>query len=132
MSSRTEVLEALKDIVYSAPDTVAKCTYFEWVYGEPDAVPVCVIGHLIKRLEPETFQRMVDIDSDESGPSVSAIVVESLRKEGISLSFDRDRDLIYALGVLQGEQDNGKTWAEAHAEFKKTLEQLDGVSNVGS
>lgn len=129
---RAEVLAALEDIVSSAPETVAECTYFQWTYGEPEAAPVCVVGHLIKRLEPETFQRMVDIDSDESGPSVSSIVVEALRKEGVPLSFDRDRDLIFALGVLQGEQDNGKTWAEAYAEFKKTLEKMDGVSNVGS
>lgn len=125
---REEVLAALKEIVDAAPDTTASCTYYEWVRDVAEPQPVCIVGHLIKRLEPETFQAMVDADASEAEGQIAGVVIENLRQSGIHLSFDNDRDLIFALAVLQGEQDGGKTWVEAYHEFKTTLNQLTRIS----
>ena len=131
MHSRADVLAALEDIISAAPETVAECTYFEWEPGSTEATPVCVVGHLINRLEPSTFQVMTEADVTSEG-EVAGVVIENLRQVGIHLSFENDRDLIFALGVLQGEQDQGSTWAEAYKSFKTTLAQLDRNAGVTS
>ena len=89
--------------------------------------PVCVVGHLIHRLEPETFQAMVDIhlaNVDETGDesNIATLPVENLTRCGIHLPFEEDRSLMNALCILQATQDSGSTWAEALVNFKKALE----------
>lgn len=127
---RAAVIAAVEDIVAEAPETVAECLYFDQDRDEDtdelvgEVYPVCVVGHLIKRLEPETFTAMVAL-SKTTVPSMPSFLVEGLRNYGIRLSFDQDRGLIRALGILQGEQDAGKTWAEALESFKKTLASMD-------
>lgn len=127
---RAAVIAAVEDIVAEAPETVAECLYFDQDRDEDtdelvgEVYPVCVVGHLINRLEPETFTAMVAL-SKTTVPSMPSFLVERLRNYGIRLSFDQDRGLIRALGILQGEQDAGKTWAEALESFKKTLASMD-------
>lgn len=129
--TRAAVLTALEEIVAAAPDTVADCVYFD--YGdspdEPNApapvVPVCIVGHLIKRLEPETFEAMVERELTGEEPSIGSILVEKLHEYGVRLSFDQDRNLVWALSVLQGAQDGGRPWKEALWEFKRQLRLMD-------
>lgn len=110
----------------------AKCMYFDarLMYKDNDMVgqgyrvipeaeaaditPVCIIGHLIKRLEPDSWAKLVN-------GGWCGVEVRELRDEGLRLKLVEDPEMARALSVLQGEQDRGETWGRARDRFKREL-----------
>ena len=123
LANRARVREVLGEIVTEHGGwTRAACMYFnansiESIRGG-EVAPVCIVGHLIKRLEPETFAVMVE------GNHVAERVNE-LRGVGVTLEFvGKDRRLMEALGELQDVQDSGYDWATALREFDSAIGPL--------
>lgn len=118
LANRARVREVLGEIVEDfGTEKRAACMYFDMNSIESirtgETEPVCIVGHLIHRLEPETFAAMV------AGGYVSDRVNE-LRGAGLTLNFvGKDRRLMNALAELQDVQDSHYTWGDALREYDR-------------
>lgn len=118
--NRVAVRAVLGQVVEEyGPDWEADCLYFN--VNDPGysrggrATPVCLVGHLINRIEPETFDVMV-----EAGKH--SIEVNRLFSEGITLHFaEGDQGMMNALVELQNNQDAGYSWGHALQEYDDCL-----------
>ena len=109
---------------------LAKCMYFDHLlmYADDDlramrvipveeaagVEPVCIVGHLIKRLEPENWIKMVN-------GGICGTSLQDLPYEGITLKLVEASGMSEALANLQAEQDRGETWGNARNKFKREL-----------
>ncbi|QWY84133.1 hypothetical protein SEA_A3WALLY_326 [Microbacterium phage A3Wally] len=123
LANRANVRKVLGEIVAEKGGwTKAACMYFNPTSIETirtgEVQPVCIVGHLIKRLEPETFAVMV-----EGGYASDR--VNELRSAGVTLKFiGKDRRLMEAVTELQDVQDSGYSWDDALREFDSTIGPL--------
>lgn len=120
LENRAMVRKVLGEIVEEfGADKRAACLYFDltsidYIRGE-SPLPVCIVGHLIHRVEPETFAAMVE--ERAASPRVN-----ELGSSGITLKFvGKDRRLMEALGELQDVQDHGYSWGDALREYDEAI-----------
>lgn len=110
---------ALKGADYVYPDADG-CRY-SW----NDGTPACIVGHVAADLWPDKFKEVADYERvEEASGSVDGAFVFGLgedRAGGGVLSIQPDRVVRNALQRAQNTQDNGFTWGEALAEYKKAL-----------
>ena len=79
------------------------CTYSR------QGTPSCLVGHVIYALEPDTFEKIKDIEEIKGGSQVAA----ALRGDGWIRENFWTPDAEVARQAMQDEQDKGRTWGEA-------------------
>lgn len=86
-----------QDYVY---DNNGQCVYA--IGGEPS----CIVGHVLKEIDPEAFERVVEFerDNDQNRGDTSLFGVA----DALKLPFEKDQ--LKALAKVQQEQDNGMPW----------------------
>ncbi|QIG58011.1 hypothetical protein SEA_PAULODIABOLI_327 [Microbacterium phage PauloDiaboli] len=117
---RVAVRAALGQIVEEyGPDWTADCVYFNLCDlnyirgGRP--TPVCLVGHLFERIEPDTFTAL--IEAEERGTEVNR-----LKSMGITVHFaEGDNLMMNALAELQNNQDAGYSWGVALQEYDNCM-----------
>ncbi len=125
--TREAVLKTLADIVdeYGA-DHVYEYSNSQCYYSDADGNPSCIVGHVIYRLDPETFARIYAWENGENGDygERTSCAVRSLGNEGFELGWESEREaasIIDALGHGQATQDLGGTWGEAEDTVRAVL-----------
>lgn len=97
MLKEQEVKDTLRDLINEYGSThTAICTY-----SDLNGDPLCIIGHVIYRLEPDAFEVLKDINLHVSG----LVDQEYIKVESDKLRLD--------LLALQRIQDAGKPWGYA-------------------
>lgn len=90
-------------------DYAGTCNYAS-LDGEPD----CIVGHVLARLQPEVFAKLVEFENkntDGDGVRVSFGISNYSDYEELGIEMEED-----ARGILsraQAKQDRGETWGEA-------------------
>lgn len=90
------------DYVY---DNNGACVYA--IGGEPS----CIVGHVLKEIDPEAFQRVVNFEQDYQANRGD----NSFRNVVMKLNLQFNRDQARALARMQQKQDTGSTWGSAVA-----------------
>lgn len=119
------VLEALEEAVaekgedykYEFPeDADGEC-----VYSTHDGAPSCIVGYVVKRLDPELFERLHTAEweeVDEGERDTPYVFGWWMYTEGQDLD---ERPAHKALIAAQNKQDGGHTWGEALERAKEVL-----------
>ncbi|QIN93710.1 hypothetical protein QDW23_gp51 [Microbacterium phage Stromboli] len=127
------VQERGQDYVYPTEE-VGGCYYsFE------DGTPACLVGAVVAKLDPEAFQKLVEIEApfdDGNGgvfrykagtvgtvvahPSPALVDGELVGGSRTGLVVE-DRDLFLALRDAQSTQDQGHSWGKAREAFVQRL-----------
>lgn len=126
------VTEALHKIVaekgadYVYPGARGTC-----MYSERDGSPSCIVGHVVAVLEPEAFEKIVEIEAAE-GESTDARAL--LGGWGVDYDWETgdyrmktpalveyDNEVSNALELAQRAQDGGLTWGEAQEYFDRYI-----------
>lgn len=105
-----------EDYVY--PRAAIGDAFGSCVYAEDLEHPSCIVGHLIYRIDPDTFQQIAESDS-ANHEGVSGIVSEY--GDYNFGTVDEDVSLLDALTNLQDQQDTGSTWGNALWSFNLYL-----------
>ena len=85
------------DYVYENRD---KCLY------AIDGQPSCIVGHVLKEIDPDAFERVVQFESDRYQNRGDT----SFGNVAVALKLDFDEDQLRALKRMQREQDSGTPW----------------------
>ena len=77
------------------------------VYAE-DGMPSCIVGHVIYRLDPKEFAKVVELENRSGSAPATSLQDEGYISKGM---FDDETEQF--LYHAQSQQDAGKTWGEA-------------------
>lgn len=121
------VIKALEEVVaekgedYVYPNAGAECLYA--IDGEPS----CIVGHVIARLDPETFQQVVEFEdvNGSFGAGKFGTGVDAYVDYWGSYPAFGDNNVKKVLVSAQIAQDAGYEWKVALKEAKKTAAELD-------
>lgn len=112
--TREAAIEAMREVVeakgadYVYPRVNGRCFYSD--HGEAS----CIVGAVIKKLDPEAFDRIAKFEVGERGFR-NAFGFEDVSRtpEGYFPHVDVDDEALNALIQAQVYQDRGQTWGEA-------------------
>ena len=114
-----QVSETLEEIVaehgadYYYPQANESCFYTERGPGGV-TVPSCIVGHVVARLDPDTFKKIAVYEAD--GDTLDARNLPSL------VGLDMEADAVEALQQAQFRQDEGESWGGALQAYYNSLE----------
>ena len=109
------VAEHGENTVYQFPDGATECKYVH-VDSQGEDAPGCVWGHILNKLGIPL--KVVDI---YEGQGICFTLGSLTRLPVMPGSRHNNDRLGFALRSSQGLQDDGGTWGEALAEFKRVL-----------
>lgn len=111
--STEEIFRTLDDIVAERGVDYALGVGEVCKYKDESGKPLCVIGHLIARLNPEGFATINNVEN--------TITVDALGGDVISVDSS---ETLEALRLIQSVQDTGNTWSEAVQTGRHSLDNL--------
>lgn len=123
MLKTEDVKRVLRDLVAEAGETsfgVEGC-----YYRNTDGSPLCIVGHVLKRLEPEFFERL-GTGQNFAARALNSTGIWSILEPGDAL-LESEEGARTLLVSAQVEQDSGKTWAYSvkYAEAALAAEEED-------
>lgn len=125
------------DYVYQSPDSyLEECAYS--TTPDQGSAPSCIVGHVIAKLDPETFAKIVETEwsfnegdqDNEWGSSTPAhwdVYTRSVGElTGEFPDLFADPDTVNLMAQAQYYQDVGHTWGEAEEAALGVLEERNG------
>lgn len=109
-----QVLTVARDIVaefgedYVYPNLADGCSY-----TNEEGSPSCIVGHIVSRLDPGAFSRIIELETPSDEYTVRAYFSWSALHMNDTVGTDFTESQQIALSGAQKEQDTGNTWGEA-------------------
>lgn len=121
IAAAQELAGANSNFVYPAEDGC--------VYTDPKtAAPSCIVGHILKKLDPELFAQVVEFEREHGSSFPVSVFGDAEYDEGdneyeVYQYPERhwDEDTAKFFGIIQREQDSGTTWGTAVADGIKVV-----------
>lgn len=96
------------------------------LYSTADGEADCIVGAVLKELEPDIFKRVHDREWRTPGEPRAVGAIRFLEDEDFTLAQD-DRPLLIALDDMQGHQDTGSTWRSAVDAFHRVYQSASDL-----
>lgn len=121
----SEVRAAAKEIVSERPNhsmSGERC-----MYRDPfDGSPVCLVGAIFHKLDPDLFARFSIGYADADLPPLGNHSTLASIDRGANLSGNWEPGVLTYLDRLQSMQDSGSTWINAFESAELALQTLNG------
>lgn len=112
-----EVTAAIEAVVAEKGEAYTYPNAESCVYGYADGTPGCIVGHVVARLDPDKFARVVQVEQGVPRNSwpVSTLSTETIHRAVVVVTFDDlfDQVTLNALAEAQAIQDRGRPWGQA-------------------